>query len=83
MKTLHEAINAHAGQHAPALAKYLNECGLNEWADLTRANLNDFRDHVAERVAQSSARTYFAVFKLVYMIAAEISSRQTARLWTF
>lgn len=65
MKTLHEAINAHAGQHAPALTKYLNECGLNEWADLTRANLNDFRDHVTERVAQSSARTYFAVFKAI------------------
>lgn len=65
MRTLHEAINAHAGQHAPALTKYLNECNLNEWADLTRANLNDFRDYVTERVAQSSARTYFAVFKAI------------------
>lgn len=38
---------------------------MNEWTDLTRANLNDFRDHVTERVAQSTARTYFAVFKAI------------------
>lgn len=38
---------------------------MNEWSDLTRANLNDFRDYVLERVAQSSARTYFAVFKAI------------------
>lgn len=65
MRTLHEAIQAKAGQHAPALTRYLNECGLNEWSDLTKANLNEFRDHVTERVAQSSARTYFAVFKAI------------------
>ena len=45
--------------------KYLQECGLNDWSDLTKAHLNDFRDHVAERVAQSTARTYFAVFKAI------------------
>jgi integrase len=65
MRTLHEAIQAHAKGASPALTRYLNECGLNEWSDLTRTNLNDFRDHVAERVAQSSARTYFAVFKAI------------------
>ena len=65
MRTLHEAIKAKAGQQAPALMKYLTACGLNDWEDLTKANLNDFRDYVTEQVAQSSARTYFAVFKAV------------------
>ena len=65
MRTLHEAIQAHAKGAVPALIKYLNECGLNDWHDLTKANLNDFRDHVTERVAQSTARTYFAVFKAI------------------
>lgn len=65
MRTLHEAIQAHGKGHATALARCLNECGLNDWKDLTKANLNDFRDHVAERVTQSSARTYFAVFKAI------------------
>ena len=65
MRTLQEAIQAHAKGATPALIKYLNECGLNDWHDLTKANLNDFRDHVTERVAQSTARTYFAVFKAI------------------
>ena len=65
MKSLHEAIQAHAKGASPALTRYLNECGMNEWEDLTKANLNDFRDHVTERVAQSTARTYFAVFKAI------------------
>lgn len=65
MRTLHEAIQAHAKGAAPALTRYLNECRLNDWGDLTRANLNDFRDLVTERVAQSTARTYFAVFKAI------------------
>lgn len=65
MKTLHDTIQSKAGQHAKALLRLLNECNLNDWEDLTRANLNDFRDHVTERVAQSSARTYFAVFKAI------------------
>lgn len=65
MKTLHDTIQSKAGQHAKALLRLLNECNLNDWEDLTRANLNDFRDHVTERVAQSSARTYFAVLKAI------------------
>lgn len=65
MRTLQESIQAHAKGAAPALTRYLNECGLNDWGDLTRTNLNDFRDLVTERVAQSTARTYFAVFKAI------------------
>ena len=65
MKTLNEAIQAHGKLTAPALIKYLNECQMNDWADLTKSNLNDFKDLVLERVAQSTARTYFAVFKAI------------------
>lgn len=65
MRTLHQAIQAHAKGTAPALIKYLNECGLNEWSDLTKVGMNDFRDYVTERVAASSAKTYFAVFKAI------------------
>lgn len=65
MRTLREAIQAHGKSHAPALSRYLNECGLNEWEDLTRTAMNDLRDHVAERVSQSSARSYFATFKAI------------------
>lgn len=65
MRTLHQAIQAHAKGAAPALTKHLNECELNDWADLTRTNLYDLRDHVTERVAQSTAKTYFAVFKAI------------------
>lgn len=63
MKTLQQAIQAHAKGATPALLKYLNECQLNDWQDLTKSNLNDFKDYVTERVAQSTARTYFAVLK--------------------
>ena len=65
MRTLQQAIQAHAKGASPALTRYLNECRLNDWQDLTKANLNEFRDHIAERVAQSTARTYFAVFKAI------------------
>ena len=65
MKTLIEAIKAHAKGATPALLRYLNECQMNEWQDLTKANLNDFRDHVLNNVAQSTAKTYFAVFKTI------------------
>lgn len=65
MKTLQEAIQSKAGIQARSLLRYLNECGMNDWQDLTKSNLNDFRDYVTERVAQSSARTYFAVLKAI------------------
>jgi integrase len=65
MRSLQQAIESHAKGATPALLRYLQECNLNEWKDLTKSNLNDFRDYVAERVAQSTARTYFAVFKAI------------------
>lgn len=65
MRTLFQAIQAHGKNSTPALTKYLTECNLNDWNDLTKSNLNDFRDTVLERVAQSTARTYFAVLKAI------------------
>ena len=65
MKTIQQAIQAHAKGASPALLRYLDECHLNEWGDLTKSNLNDFRDYVLSKVAQSTARTYFAVFKAI------------------
>lgn len=65
MKTLQQAIQAHAKGATPALLRYLNECQLNDWQDLTKCNLNDFRDHVLDNVAQSTAKTYFAVLKTI------------------
>ena len=65
MRTLHQAVQAHGKEQAPALLKYLNESGIQNWEDLTKIGLNDFKDIVTERVAQSSARTYFAVFKAI------------------
>lgn len=64
-ETLIAAIRSHAGATAPALVKYLNESGLNDWQDLTKSNLNAFRDVVTSQVALSTARTYFAVLKSV------------------
>lgn len=65
MRTIQQAIQAHAKGATPALLRYLNECNINDWSDLTKANLNDFKDYITERVAQSTARTYFAVFKAI------------------
>lgn len=65
MRSLYDTIKQKAGQQSSALLRYLKECEIRDWQDLTRANLNDFRDYVGERVAQSSARTYFAVLKAI------------------
>ena len=63
--TFQLVIQSKAGKQAPSLLRHLRECGIVKWEDLTKANLNDFRDHVTERVASSSARTYFAVLKAI------------------
>lgn len=65
MKTLHEAITAHAGNQAPALLKHLKTAALNDWDDLTKSRLNDFRDTLTRNVAPASAQTYLAVLKSI------------------
>lgn len=63
--TFQLAIQSKAGKQAPSLLRHLRACGIVKWEDLTKSNLNDFRDHVTEQVASSSARTYFAVLKAI------------------
>lgn len=63
MCSLVQAIQAGAGAQASALIKHLGQSGIQNWADLTKARLFEFRDDVLEAVATTSARTYFAVFK--------------------
>lgn len=65
MRTLLQAVQTHGKEQAPALLKYLEEAGIQDWSDLTKIGLNDFKDVVTERVAASSAKTYFAVFKAI------------------
>lgn len=65
MKTLHEAITAHAGNQAPALLKHLKTAELNDWDDLTKSRLNDFRDSLTRNVVLASAQTYLAVLKSI------------------
>ena len=64
MKTLHETLQtSKAG--AASLRKHLSAVGINEWEDMTRAALYDFRDHLAEAVAPSTARTLCANLKAI------------------
>lgn len=65
MKPLQQAIQDYAGQQSPAVLKHLNESGIKNWKDCTKANLADFRDTLTERVAPSSAKTYIAVLKAI------------------
>lgn len=65
MKTLYQAIEAHAGAQAPALLLHLGACEITNWDDLTKAHLSDLRDHLLESVAPSSCKTYLAVFKAI------------------
>lgn len=65
MKTFLQAIQDNAGTQAAALTKHLTTKGLNDWNDLTKVNLCDFRDYLTKAVATSSAKTYLAVLKTV------------------
>ena len=48
-----------------ALLKHLDECGIRDWGDVTRANLYALRDHLVRTVAPSSAKTYLAALRSV------------------
>lgn len=63
MKTLYEAIEKYGGQQSASLIKHLKASGINDWCDLTKARLCDFRDELCERVCSSSARTYMNSLK--------------------
>lgn len=47
------------------LRKHMAASGLNDWADISRAGLYAFHDHLVEAVAPSTARTVSAHFRAV------------------
>ena len=57
---LYEQLERTAGVQAQAIAKHLKASGVNEWADLTKARLMDFRDTLKRELAPSSAKTVAA-----------------------
>ena len=65
MRTLYQAVQHHGKDYAATLLRCLEETGIADWQDLTKVGLNDFKDALTERVAASSAKTYFAVFKAI------------------
>lgn len=65
MRTLYQAVQHHGKDYAATLLRCLEESGITDWQDLTKVGLNDFKDALTERVAASSAKTYFAVFKAI------------------
>ena len=60
MKPLYDTISAKTGRQAPMLIKHLQAAGIQEWGDLTRSNLYELRDGVAEHLAPNSARCFGA-----------------------
>lgn len=64
MRTFYEAIERHASQPT-TLIHHLDRCGIREWNDLTKLNLEDFKDYLCEEVAPSSAKTYMACIKAI------------------
>ena len=65
MRTLHEAITKmeNRGGAGASLRKHLAAVGIETWADITRASLYELRDHLADAVAPSTARTVCAYAK--------------------
>ena len=60
MKTLRETIKSKGGRQAAMLLKHMKAAGIDEWEDLTRANLYELRDEVEATLAPNSARTFGA-----------------------
>lgn len=65
MRTLDEAINKmeNRGGAGASLRKHLLASGIESWEDITRTSVYEFRDHLAESVSPSTARTVCANFK--------------------
>lgn len=67
--------------------KYMNESLGHEfgWKDFTKLNIIDFIDHISDKVAQSSQKTYCAMIKSVlnvYSESIEIPCRSYASILT-
>lgn len=48
-----------------SLLKHLDECGIRDWGDVTKANLYALRDHLERTVAPSTMKTYLAALRSV------------------
>lgn len=67
MRTLQEAIAQKEGRGGAgqSLKKHLDAVGINSWDDISKSTLYDLRDHLAEAVAPSTARTICANMKSI------------------
>lgn len=67
MRTLQEAIAQKEGRGGAgqSLKKHLDAVGVNSWSDISKSTLYDLRDHLAEAVAPSTARTICANMKSI------------------
>ena len=65
MRTLDQAINKmeNRGGAGASLRKHLAAVGIEEWKDITRSSLYEFRDELSGAVAPSTARTVCAYAK--------------------
>lgn len=60
MRPLHDTIKSKGGHQSAMLLKHLKAAGIEDWKDLTRANLYELRDEVDATLAPNSARTFGA-----------------------
>lgn len=67
MRTLYESIERAASNRgqAASIKKHLAIAGIEDWKDLTKSNLFEFRDHLAESVAPNTAKTVLASLKAI------------------
>ena len=55
--TLYAQLERTGGPQAQAIAKHLKAVGVNDWDDLTKVRIMDFRDEIKNTLAPSSAKT--------------------------
>ena len=67
MRTLYESIERAASNkgQAASVRKHLAIVGITDWKDLTKANLFEFRDHLADTVAPNTTKTILASLKAI------------------
>ena len=67
MKPLYESIDKAASNkgQAASVKKHLAAVGINDWGDMTKANLYELRDHLADTVAPNTAKTVMASLKAI------------------
>lgn len=67
MRNLYDAIRRAASNQgqAASILKHLKSVEIADWSDLTKSNLYEFRDHLAESVAPNTAKTVTASLKAI------------------